>query len=902
MTTRFIPTRALLFVVLCCAAAGWLAPISHAQESAPAISKQTIAEFDKAMAASGEGASQARQRLALRRVIRDAEQLVETHKDDPGRFLGLEFLFRAYQRLISMDDDTGHRTALLEICRELVKAPDELADLRLEADLLLNQAELAKQGANAEARANALRPLVDRYVDTPAGAKVLRMAMLIALELGDIGLVNHLRGLIAERFAADHDLIAFQRDKLGGQVFGAPFAGHFTHSDGKAVRFPMDLLGRSTMLLFWSKEDSGMNYVKGLAAAALENKEWVAGRLEIISFNLDNLPDAGESIIRGLGVDWQVLQLPGGRENPVFNAYVRASPLNLRVSPTGQAALVMAGTDRVKLTQEGTTDYKRTLETALSRGWSGERYTMHLSALMAGDFLVLDPEGAIDPTRPPELKAAAIGGDIKPLSRDADSVPEETLRAIQDSFVMPPRRYRLSHQETKAAYAKAVELSRKAIADHPAAPDLWIVRNRLIIALLGLWKTEANLAHLEAAIAESKAAFDSGAYPKGCDLIARFCMTRAALRDPAANPGEVIDRFLSASGGESASGPALAAAALLALDVADRVRFEKLREAIVSNHTEQPGMWIFSSFLLDRFHRYWLFQEPFQAGWSYGRREKDFMSTGAADEGRRILETELSTAEGKPFRIPGDLSCEWTLIVFSAPAPWSAQRDDGLPESPERTLMSFNQFAATRPAGDVKVLLATLDGEPEKTRTDLLASRNKLDVPVLSVPGGSESPLAHRLGMLSEDDKLNSVLIAKDGRIALAISGLGNQGGGMGGTLGDAICHEDEIAVNAALERGDIQAAKTLIMSLAPPYDLEVVDEKGRKLKKPEHHIAHIRARARVFMALKDYDKALADAEEIYSRQYAADSGMSQRTRQLDEAEKFRDEIRQLKGTAVKSQ
>jgi hypothetical protein len=105
----------------------------------------------------------------------------------------------------------------------------------------------------------------------------------------------------------------------------------------------------------------------------------------------------------------------------------------------------------------------------------------------------------------------------------------------------------------------------------------------------------------------------------------------------------------------------------------------------------------------------------------------------------------------------------------------------------------------------------------------------------------------------------------------------------------------------AALESGDIQGAKTLIMTLAPPYDPNAVDEKGRKLKKPEQHIAHIRARVRVFMALKDYDKALADAEEVYSRQYAADSGMSQRTMELDEAEKLRDEIRMLTGKAGES-
>ena len=48
--------------------------------------------------------------------------------------------------------------------------------------------------------------------------------MLMALEFGDARLVSHLREVIAERFAGDPDMINFQRDKLGGQVFGAPFS------------------------------------------------------------------------------------------------------------------------------------------------------------------------------------------------------------------------------------------------------------------------------------------------------------------------------------------------------------------------------------------------------------------------------------------------------------------------------------------------------------------------------------------------------------------------------------------------------------------------------------------------------------------------------------------------------
>lgn len=872
-------------VILCLVTAAWLTPIAAAQDT-----PDPLVALNQALAATRENSSDARQRLAVRRVIRDAEQQLESLTNSPDRFPVLEFLFRARQQLIALDDNPENRTALLDTCRELVKAPDELSDLRLEADLLLSQAELARQGANAEARTHALRPLVARYVDTPSGAKVLRMAMLIALELGDTGLVNHLRELIAERFAGDLDMISFLRDKLGGQVIAAPFIGTFESTDGKTYRFPMDGLGRSTMLIFWSKDNDGEKLLKGIAAASREMKSEMAGRLDAISFNLDDLPDAGESIVRGHGVDWPVIRLPGGRENPIYKAYIRRDPHILTMTPTGYTAMLMDGSARRRVDADGEPDYTRMLGSSLSRGWTNARYAAQIASLMAGDFLVIDPEGPIDATRPPELKALSKS---TPLPRGASSVPEETLRAIQACFVAPPQRYRLSHPETVANYSKAADLCRQAIAAHPAAPDLWIVRNRLITALIGLWKTESKFTHFEAAVAEAKAALDAG-YPQGTDHIARLCIARASLRDPAANSMEVIDQFIADYGGENAPGPALAAAALLALDIADRVRFEKLRETILQQHTEYPGMWIFSSFLLDRYYRYWLFQEPFQAGWTYGRRENNLLSGGDVEQAHRILKTELRTADGKTLRIPEDLDSEWTMILFSSPSPWSTKRDDGLPASPERTLQSFNQFAATRPPGDVKVLLVTFGGDAEQTRAELLASRSKVDVPVLSIPDSIDNPLVKRLGILSEDQQLNSVLLAKDGRIALVVSGFGRQGHGGGGTLGTVICNADEMVVNAALERGDVEAAKQRILTLAPLFDSEAVDERGRKFKKPEHPIAHLRARARVHAALKEYDRALTDAEEIYSRQYAADSRMSQRTSELDEAERFRNEILRL--------
>ncbi len=166
--------------------------------------------------------------------------------------------------------------------------------------------------------------------------------------------------------------------------------------------------------------------------------------------------------------------------------------------------------------------------------------------------------------------------------------------------------------------------------------------------------------------------------------------------------------------------------------------------------------------------------------------------------------------------------------------------------------------------------------------------------PLLTVPGGMNNPLIHRLGIQSEDNQFNSLLIDKDGRIALMVSGLAAEGRGSATTLVNVIASEEEKSILALVERGDLQAAKDRIFLLAPPYDPEAVDERGRKPKKPEYNLAHLRARARVYMALKDYKAALADMEEVVSRQIGNDGGMSLRTKELDDAEKLRDEILEM--------
>ena len=197
------------------------------QNSVEGIPGDEIEELKTKRIEAGKAASTARKKLAIRRVIRETEALIKKHPSSPNRYELLSILFRSQQVLVGLDKSSTNRKAILATCEKLAAAPNEYAALRLDADLLLTQAESARKGGDSHARSNALRPLVDRYRDTEVEAKVIRIAMIMGLEFGNNRLVNDLRKVIAERMPGNMDLINFQRDKLAGQVFGAPFIGTF---------------------------------------------------------------------------------------------------------------------------------------------------------------------------------------------------------------------------------------------------------------------------------------------------------------------------------------------------------------------------------------------------------------------------------------------------------------------------------------------------------------------------------------------------------------------------------------------------------------------------------------------------------------------------------------------------
>jgi tetratricopeptide (TPR) repeat protein len=878
--SHWIKCVALVSVLLCL-----IAPTVVAEEDA-AIPTTEIAELQTQLGKANEATSSARKKLAIRRVIRACEGLLEKHSTASNRYEVLSVLFRSQQMQLGVDDSAMNRRALLDTCQQLATASNEYAAIRLDADLLLSQSTLAKQGADPKARANALKPLVDRYQDTEVEAKVIRIAMLMAIEFGDAGLIQHLRATIAERMPGNLEMINFQRDQLAGQVFGAPFVGRFEGSDGKAYRLPLDGMGKTTGLYFWSKEGDGLEQLKLLADGwnqVKANPELNAGiRYQFLSFNLDGLPDAGESLLREAGLDWPALHLPDGRENPVYKTYVRNDPKLLTATPSGYAAMVMSGATRVRPDR----GWEKSFQSRLARSWSRQRYAMQLQSLLAGDFLVSDPSGGFNPVAPPEWKAVltADSQQAKKLVRSTNSVPVEKLNSIQACFTKPPMRYRLTQEQARANYEKAEALCRQAIQQHPDADDLWIVRNRRIVALMGLWKTDGKREHYDAALEEAKLAIDKG-YPDGCDVIARFCIARQDLRDAKSELPGVIEQFVQADGDEPKSASVFAAASLLSLEIGERKLHKRYRRASLDKHADHPMLWDATAFLMDRYQRYWLYHPPFTAGWTYGRRMGHFLAIGTAEDAERSIQLELKTVDGESVRFSEDTEGKWSIIEFRPDAETNPH------------LHRYGTFIKERPFKDVQLIAAVLSDDAAAAR-DALAKRleeqqKRRQGPdpfqTLLVPGGINHPIAQQLGILDEDTRPNIAVVRPDGSIAAFLSGL-TMSSQHGNAIQNVLEWHDEKAVVDALARGDLDEAKRLAFAYAPVEQVAPPDA-PRHWKPKKLTVPHLRARAKVYVAMEDWEAAYTDAQAVYLEVNKKAGWLSMRTADLDEAEALRELI-----------
>jgi hypothetical protein len=852
--TRYF-RAAYLAVLLACVS------VCAAQQKAPApaaapIAESEIARLQKELIEQKKATSSVKRRRACKNTVRRGAALLDASPAAPNRFRVLAIMLQSQKRLLGLENSERNRDALYEICTQLAQAPDEYAKLRLEADLLLSDKQLTLKKADLKERALALAALIERYRDTPGEAKSLMIAARIAPKLEAFELELKILQVIGERFADDPVLMEFRLKHVGSGRIDVLFTGTFERADGVALRFPADQLGHTCLMVFWSQKTPGFEkYLKGIKEQASQH----SGLLKIFSFNVDELPDAGEKILRGLELNWTAMRLPSGKKSQTFRTYGQGASSALLVNAYGHTVLAS------ELAKYGHGQTAKIGHVISDKVIAHERFLAQLQSLFIGDFLVTGSDAA------------------DKLNRTADSVPQETLDAIQACFTAVPMRYRLTSEQALANYTKAEKLCRAAISQHAKAADLWRVRNRRIIALLGMWNLATEPKHLEAAAEEARTTL-TATFPRGAEVAARFCLAKVALRQGEVDPKSVLSNLIKETGGTDASASAYAAATILALDASSMALHTHYREKLLELPNDNPMLWPVVSFLRDRYHTYHLLK----ANDSRLERRKArgyLINHGGKVTTNPLPAIELKTLDGRTLSLPKDTKGKLTLLMFIEPP---ADPNVEIPlemigkpaQGKQREVHGTLQFASNLAGGhihkEVNVVLAFVSDDVDRIKA--LVKKNAWTCQVAMVPGGLKNPMVRQLGILSADRIANVFLLRRDGTIAWQTSGLKFKAAfshGFSVFLGMTVQIElIEIArALEALERGDYREAARTFAGPFPKKKDERYGWTGPRF--------HGRALANMGLrewkaALVDIDTAIAAHEEEYnhSKQHPCDSMM----------------------------
>lgn len=569
------------------------------------------------------------------RVIREARAYAAEFADAPNRHGIDNVLLAALQARMNLESDGRTYEMLLETAERIVGSGAPRG-AKLEADLVLVRRHIAESEPEDAAFRRLAADFAGRYQRTEAAAKALMYASMLAEAEGNKPLVDFLRIELVRRpdFWDRPGVTGFLRRSTDFGLSGRTFNAALARLDGSTLHAPRDLLGKSTIVLFWAADDrrstEGIERLK-----AFYNNH--SDKVEVVGVSLDDDRADLVRFAKAHDLPWPQTFSGRGLNDPAAWTYgVDSLPSALMVDPNG----------RLRHIKGLVGWYGKKPDTAFNSygGLVGQAQadmrafeTLHdaVHGYLSGEFLAtmkVGPLGAAAPTA---------------------GVPAESMRKLRR--LVEAIRFSPDPERKTARARAAMELADALLQAHPDAEGAATVRNVGIVASRVLWLKRRD-PDARARAVELAGAVAREADPSPATVLADFLLTDRRLVDLAGRPRlqrEQIDAFLARHADGDARTPAAILASLLAVTSGHDALIRTTSDALAADHAHAPEARSFLRYVLGR-----------------------FIDRGAP------FDASLERMDGRPLNLPEALEGRPAVVCF-----WDAasMRDfRSLPEHPRR--------------------------------------------------------------------------------------------------------------------------------------------------------------------------------------------------------------------------
>jgi len=807
------------------------------------IKKSLIQNLQDDLSATLEIESTIQRRKAFKNIVRHGLSLIKKHPLSDNRFAVLGIIFQCQKELLILQNSKRNQEAIISTARDLLAAPDDYAESRLEADVLLMQWQLDSKGATEYQRALRLAKLADKYRDTPAEIDSLIVAAEIVFNLGHAELLKEFRRTLSTKFTGSPKAIGFLQERFAYKSSSLLFRGRFKDANGETLVLPIDRAGHVYLSCFWSNDTPG---VKEKLMEINELQKKYNDRFEVLSFNLDELPDAGQSYLKSLDLDFRALHLPDGKNNKLFRSCSSNKDFLIRViNANGYIILTPIGS--TYRTYGRLTDIDEYMVITLEN----DRFLSLTQTARIGDFLVIDPFEPFVPAFPPELKTFSKNtGQMNGVKVNwaPNDIPADALTAIQECFIPPPMRYRLTKQQALDNYNRAAKLCQQAIKQYPNSENLWVVYNRRIIALLGCWNLSGDAEYLRDAVKAANTVLGMS-IPVKAQIVAKFCLVKKALRNEEAEPESLISDFIKSQGDSNAGGASIGAAVVLSLDAGSPALFPKYRDKLLDDHMDNPRLWsltayFFNKFTVSKFFRGNYYGSDVRVFHGFREWQKD-----TELRPRKFL-MKLKNLKGETIDFPDGQTDKSNAVVFM-----------DLPSDQESAKIQIDMvklletYANAHIHKNLDVTLAFVSADPDSVQA--LVKKNGWNASRIAfVPDGLRNPHVLRLGIFLPAKRPNTFMVAHDETIIWSMSGMYQMSAGTNAvpaTIKEKTQLHDLSVGNDALQKGDFQKALKIFEGSFPP-----------DARKPSYiKNAQLTGKSKAYKGLKNFKEAIGGYNNI---------------------------------------